>query len=303
VDGSPAREGGIDIVVPFAGDEEAARESLAAIAPLAPSVATVTFVDNSREGSAAGKAPEGVDVLPATRLQGSYYARNEGAAHGSAEWLLFIDSDCVPPAGLPAAYLDPTPEEDVGLVAGGVRSAASESFAGRYAGDRGHIDERFHIEHGPYPAGVTANLLVRRAAFDDVGGFVEDVRSGADVDFCWRVQERGWKLEHRPAASLEHAHPDDVPRLLSKARRHAAGRAWVNDRWPGALPRPPIARPLFRAPLVAAYWALRGNRERAKFKLVDMRLSFASLRGYYAGDNAAAPGAGGVSASEPGPSR
>jgi GT2 family glycosyltransferase len=148
---------------------------------------------------------------------------------------------------------------------------------------------------------VTSNLLVRRAAFDDVGGFVEDVRSGADVDFCWRVQERGWKLEHRPGAVLEHAHPDDVPRLLSKARRHSAGRRWVNDRWPGALPRPPIARPLLRAPAVAAYWALRGNRERAAFKIVDMRLSFASLRGYYTGDNSAAPGA--VSASDPDPSR
>jgi mycofactocin glycosyltransferase len=302
VEGSGARTGKIDVVVPFAGSGDAARRAIALIAPLVatPLVAGATLVDNSRDGAAAGLGAGGVAVLRAARLQGSYYARNQGAANGQAAWLLFVDSDCIPPADLASRYLDPLPAESTGIVAGGVRSAGADSLAGRYAASRGHIDEGFHIEHGPYPAGVTANLLVRRAAFEEVGGFVEDVRSGADVDFCWRVQQRGWKLEHRPDAALEHAHPDEVRRLLSKARRHSAGRAWVNRRWPGALPRPPIARPLLRAPLVAAYWALRGDRERAAFKLIDIRLSLARLSGYYRGDNGAEPGA---IASDPGPSR
>jgi GT2 family glycosyltransferase len=282
----------VDVVVPFAGDEAAAAETLEAIAVLAPRATSVTLVDNSREGSAAAlEAQAGVDVLRAAEIQGSYYARNAGAGATRAPWLLFVDSDCLPPADLIERYLAPEPAPATGIVAGGVRSAEGASFAARYAADRGHIDEGFHIAHGPHPAGVTANLLVRRAAFEDVGGFEQGVRSGADVDFCWRVQEAGWVLEHRPSATLRHRHPDDVPRLLAKARRHAAGRAWVNDRWPGALPRPPIARPLLRAPLVALWWALRGNRERARFKLVDMRLSAASLLGYYRGDNRAAPGA------------
>lgn len=282
----------VDVIVPFAGDRAAAEQTLEAIAALVPRAAGVTLVDNSREGSgSAPAAPAGIRVLRAAAIQGSYYARNEGARATRAPWLLFVDSDCLPPAELIDRYLDPEPAERTGIVAGGVRSAPGESFAARYAADRGHIDESFHIEHGPYPAGVTANLLVRRAAFEEVGGFEQGVRSGADVDFCWRVQEAGWGLEHRPAASLEHRHPDDVPRLLAKARRHAAGRAWVNERWPGALPRPPLARPLLRAPLVAAWWTLRGDRERARFKLVDMRLSAAALSGYYRDDNRAQPGA------------
>jgi GT2 family glycosyltransferase len=173
-----------------------------------------------------------------------------------------------------------------------VRAAPGDSLAARYARSRSHIDERFHLESGPYPAGVTANLLVRRAAFDEIGGFEGSVRSGADLDFCWRVQQAGWGLEHRPGAEVAHRHPDDVARLMAKARRHAAGRAWVNRRWPGALPRPPIARPLLRGPLVAGWWALRGERERAVFKLIDIRLQAASLLGYYRGDNTAPPGPG-----------
>ncbi len=285
-------EAGVDVVMPFAGGVAEAREAIAALAPLVPAAASVTLVDNSREGSATALAVPGVTVLTAGRLQGSYYARNVGAGAGSAEWLLFIDSDCRPPAGLIAAYLEPEPAAGVGILAGAVRPAPATSRAARYAASRGEIDERFHLEHGPRPAGVTANLIVRRAAFDAVGGFEETVRSGGDVDFCWRVQEAGFSLEHRPAAVLEHDNPDSVARLAAKARRHAAGRAWVNQRWGEVLPRPRLARPFLRGPLVAAYWAAQGDRERAAFKLIDMRLAGAALRGYWAGDNGAAAGSG-----------
>ena len=198
-----------------------------------------------------------------------------------------MDADCVPPAELIERYLDPVPGERTGILAGAVRAAPGDSLAARYAASRGHIDERFHLEHGPYPAGVTANLMVRREAFAEVGGFEGGIRSGGDVDFCWRVQRAGWGLEHRPEAAVGHRHPDEVARILAKARRHMTGRAWVNSRWPGALPRPPIARPFLRGPLVAAWWGVRGDRERARFKLIDIQLAAASLRGYWRGDNTA----------------
>ena len=292
-DGSPRPLPAVDVVMPFAGDAAAAGEALAALAVLVPEAASVTLVDNSREGAAAAlQPPAGVGVLAATAIQGSYYARNAGAAATGSPWLLFVDSDCLPPAGMVGRYFEPGPGERTGLLAGAVRAAPGDSRAARYAASRTHIDERFHLETGPYPSGVTANLLVRRAAFDEVGGFDASVRSGGDLDFCWRVQRAGWKLEHRPAAELEHRHPDEIPRLLAKARRHAAGRAWVNRLWPGALPKPPIARPFLRGPLVAAWWALRGDRERAVFKLIDIRLQAASLLGYHRGDNRAQPGPG-----------
>jgi len=284
----------VDVVMPFAGNAAAAAEALAALAVLVAEAASVTLVDNSREGAAdALEPPAGVRVHAATAIQGSYYARNEGAAATVSPWLLFVDSDCLPAAGMLGRYFEPAPGERTGLLAGAVRAAPGDSRAARYAASRSHIDERFHLESGPYPSGVTANLLVRRAAFDEVGGFDASVRSGGDLDFCWRVQRAGWALEHRPAAELAHRHPDEIPRLLAKARRHAAGRAWVNRLWPGALPRPPIARPFLRGPLVAGWWLLRGDRERAAFKLIDIRLQAASLLGYHRGDNRAPRGSGG----------
>jgi mycofactocin glycosyltransferase len=290
----------VTVIVPFAGSPSHAAEMLAALAALALGRDDrVVLADNSvaagagpgGEGSLAGAAlPEGFAVLAAPDERSSYYARNVGARHAGTEWLLFCDSDCVPPADLVARYLADPIDDGTGIVAGGVVSLGdSQSPAARWARSRGAIDERFHLDRGPRPAGVTANLLVRRAAWEGVGGFREGIRSGGDVEFCWRVQEAGWRLVHRPQARVAHRDRDDVAGMLAKARRHGAGRAWVNSIYPGAQPRPAVIRPLLRGPAVALWWLLRGDRERAALKLLDIRWALALLAGYWLGDNRAAP--------------
>ena len=47
---------------------------------------------------------------------------------------------------------------------------------------------------GFLPAGLGANLAVRRSAFDEVGGFAEELHVGEDIDLCWRLQLRGFRF-------------------------------------------------------------------------------------------------------------
>src|SRR3954466_4379229 len=94
---------------------------------------------------------------------------------------------------------------------------------------------------------VTANLLVRREAWEQIGGFQEGTRSGADAEFCWRLQEAGWTLEHRPGAAVIHRHRDTRAALLCQSARDGAGGAWLENRRPGAGARPPLVRELARA--------------------------------------------------------
>lgn len=63
------------------------------------------------------------------------------------------------------------------------------------------------------PAG--ACLAVRRAAFDDIGGFDENFFPVwfEDVDFCRRLQDRGWKILYRPDAVFTHAGGHSVSKL------------------------------------------------------------------------------------------
>jgi GT2 family glycosyltransferase len=287
--GAAERRPSVGVVMPFAGtraDAEWAASQLAAIRT-APGD-RLLLVDNTPEGVADGLADGSLEVVHAAAERSSYYARNVGAERMQTEWLLFVDSDCRLPAGLLDDYLAEPVDEGVGILAGAVDAAPEQrTRAARYARSRGHIGVDYHLEGGPYPAGVTANLLVRRAAWKAVGGFHEGVQSGADIELCWRVQAAGWSLAPRPGARIEHLHSETIEAMVAKTRRHAAGNLWVNRRWPGSLPRPRIARPLLRGPAGIAWWLLRGDSERAGFKRLDMVWSLALARGYWAGDNRA----------------
>jgi N-acetylglucosaminyl-diphospho-decaprenol L-rhamnosyltransferase len=48
-------------------------------------------------------------------------------------------------------------------------------------------------------------MLVRRSAFEDLGGFDEEYFMYAeDVDICWRAHRAGWGVAYVPAASVTH---------------------------------------------------------------------------------------------------
>jgi hypothetical protein len=97
------------------------------------------------------------------------------------------------------------------------------------------------------PRAAAANLLVRRAAFGEIGGFYEGLRAAEDTDFSWRLQEAGWRLEARPEATVDHRYRATVSELRRQWRGYAAGRAWLARRYDGFEPEPAVLRALRRA--------------------------------------------------------
>jgi GT2 family glycosyltransferase len=55
-------------------------------------------------------------------------------------------------------------------------------------------------QFGFLPAGLSANLAVRRDAFEEVGGFDEGLAVGEDIDLCWRLQLAGFRFVVEPGA-------------------------------------------------------------------------------------------------------
>ena len=277
----------VSVIVPFAGERSEGLRSLSRLERLDLCEADELIVaDNSVAACLMDLPSSCANFVAAPAERSSYYARNVGAAAASGDWLLFLDADVRPSPSLLDDYLADPPAAGVGILAGGVVGAPEQrSLVARYARARGHLDERFHIEGKPLPAGITANLLVRRRAWESVGGFQEGIRSGGDVELCWRVQEAGWSLQHRPGARVEHLHPDRLGPLLKKTTRHAAGRLWVKRRYPDAYERPRLSRALVRAAGGSLVWGLRNERERAVFKLLDGAWACADSYGFWLGDN------------------
>ncbi len=230
----------VSVVMPFAGDEYAASAAVDTLLALDLRVGDeLILADNS--GLAAPRG--GVAVIQALGERSPAHARNAGAARAHGEWILFLDADCRAPRWLLDAYFRAPVADDVGALAGEVVPLPEgDTLVSRYGQSRSFLSQQAHLNHPYRPRAVAANLLVRRAAFEQVGGFYEGVRAAEDTDFSWRLQQAGWRLELRRGAVVEHRYRATLGELRRQWRGYAAGRAWLARRYDGFEPQPAVRR-------------------------------------------------------------
>ena len=204
----------------------------------AEGVAELVVVDNgSTDGSLAAlrrRLPD-VEVLITGRNLGYGAAANRGVAATSAPLVLVCNPDLeVCPGALgvlvgavegdpgcalvgplirtPAGVRYPSARQFPAMV-----DAAGHALFGIFAPDnrftRAYHQEELHQEEladaDPRPRAVDwvsgACFLVRRSAFEQVGGFDEAYFMYAeDVDLCWRLGRAGWRVAYAAAAEVTH---------------------------------------------------------------------------------------------------
>ncbi|MFI5121362.1 MAG: glycosyltransferase [Vicinamibacteria bacterium] len=261
----------VSVIVPLRGDRHYAERALVALRRLELRPGDELIVaDNTPEGVAAPVLGSVARVVSAAGQPSSYFARNSGVAAAGADWLLFIDADCVPVADLLDRYFAEPIGERCGAVAGGIVGIADQdSLLTRYARDRNFLDQAEGMHGSAGVAAATGNLLIRRTTFAELGGFADGIRSGGDVDFCWRMRKRGWTLEQRPEARVEHRHREDLASFLGMIARYGAGSRWLNERHPGTAPRWPLVHGLVGTTWDVGAHLVRGRLEPAAFRVLD----------------------------------
>lgn len=284
---SPCARPAVTVVVPFHGDEADAAKTARGLDRLQLGTPDEVIVaDNTSDGVFAAPAASRVRVVRAPLERSPYHARNVGAEHAANAWLLFLDADCRPAATLLDDFFSEPVDAACGVVAGRVTAApAQPGLVPAYARSRHHLSEAYHVA-SERPSAIGGNMLVRTAAWRAVGGFQEGVRSGADLEICWRLQDAGWALAYRRGAVVEHSHVRTLGAMVRQAGRHAGGRAWLNRRYRGAFPRPELARPLTRCGAGVVVWTLVGRPRRALFKAIDAVWIVADFCGYLTGNAA-----------------
>ena len=239
------------------------------LAPLAG--ADVVVVDNaSRDDTAAVALAHGARVVHEPEPSRAR-ARNAGAAATGAPLIAFLDAGCVPRPG----WLDALRrclEAGADLAGGAVRvrtSAAANRVEGFDAAWR--FRQERNVAEGWT---VSANLGVRRAAFDGIGGFDAGFRHvGEDVDLCLRAADAGARLVYCPDAVVEHAAERTIPALV----RRAFWQGWSSQQHavthPGRAGHQYWRHP---RPIVAGEWALRALELDDRRHLTFARIDYAA---------------------------
>ncbi len=200
----------------------------------------VIVVDNaSSDDTASVAGAHGANVVSEPVANRSR-ARNRGAAAASAPLYAFTDADCIADPGWLEALLGCAGAAP--LVAGEVRVRVRERPNAIERFERlWRFGQRTWVEQG---WAATANLLVRRDAFEAIDGFDPSWRHiGEDADFCFRARAGGHSLAFCPAAVVDHVGERELRPFLRRFFLHgysvnqafyrlgAGYRAW-RDPWP-----------------------------------------------------------------------
>ncbi|MEJ5256495.1 MAG: glycosyltransferase family 2 protein [Acidimicrobiales bacterium] len=168
----------------------------------------VWVIDNASEPPAAVRDDPRVVLVRNPENRGVAPGRNQGAKLGGAPFLAFLDSDAqLLPETLWNLLVPMLDDTSVGVTVPVFVGQEPTASAGRapslWLKLQRALNRRSDYEALCPPGsgvwevdfGIGACQLIRRVAFDQVGGLDEAIRFGPeDVDFCLRVKERGWRV-------------------------------------------------------------------------------------------------------------
>ena len=191
-----------------------------------------------------------VQVLRHPRSKGPAAARNTGLAACSTDFVAFLDSDVLPRRGWLEALLGHFCDPAVALVAPRIVALRNaDNLVARYEAVRSSLDlglrEAPVVPYGTVSYVPSAAIICRRTVLSEVDGFDETLKSGEDVDLCWRFIEAGARLRYEPIALVAHDHRTELRDWFARKSFYGESAAPLSVRHPGKT-----------APLVISGWTL-----------------------------------------------
>jgi mycofactocin system glycosyltransferase len=191
-----------------------------------------------------------VEVLRHPRSRGPAAARNTGLAASNTDFIAFLDSDVVPRRGWLEALLGHFCDPSVALAAPRIVSlACNDHLVARYESIHSSLDlghrEAPVVPYGTVSYVPSAAIICRKSTLRDVGGFDDTMRSGEDVDLCWRLEQAGMRLRYEPIALVAHEHRTQLRGWLGRKAFYGGSAVGLSSR-----------HPTNTAPLMISGWML-----------------------------------------------
>ena len=186
----------------------------------------------AREAAARGLE---MRVVCHKQRQGVGISRNTGAEAARHDLIAYLDSDCVASPGWLRELVPAFQDERVAAVGGMILAYDRKSLLGRYEDMRSSLfmgiqPRQVRIE-GPLTYLPTANMLLRRAAWQQLSGFAP-MTQGEDVDFCRRLLISGASMRYLPHGVVYHDYRTTLGAFLRIRFAYASAEAPLLQRHP-----------------------------------------------------------------------
>jgi glycosyltransferase involved in cell wall biosynthesis len=232
---------GISVVIPTHNRPECLGRCLARLADQQTRESIEIIVVDDGSDAAEGIA-EVIARVPGARLirlatkQGPAAARNAGTQAARGSVVCFTDDDCEPDAHWAQTLADAV-RGGADVVAGATRNGADGNWFARAL----HVQvEHFAGESG-IPFAPSNNIAAQSTLFREVPFDSHYPAAAEDRDWCARLANHGFRIQHEPAAGLYHNQQLTLAGYLRKQARYGRG-AWRYHRWSS---RRPFERPVF----------------------------------------------------------
>ena len=206
----------ISVVIPAKNESKYVAQCLQALTEAAPDdvSAELLLVDNGSDDDTTEIAGEnGAKVI--RKLGGTISSvRNAGAAASHHELIAFVDADCaVQPGWYESVFAQ---FEDAEVVAAGCYPQAPRSGVSWV-----HRTFVAIATQPPGPPGPTdwlpsANMVVRKAAFQAVNGFDEQMITAEDADLAYRLAAHGKVMNNHQMVMIHYREPATLRELFLK---------------------------------------------------------------------------------------
>ena len=223
----------VSVVVCTYNGARTIRDCLEGLSRLAYPDYEVIVVDDGSSDRCAAIARQYDCRLIQTENRGLANARNSGLAAATGDIIAYLDDDAHPdPDWL--TYLAATFLRTGYAGVGGPNIAPpgdgpiAECVARAPGGPVHVLVTDREAEHIP-----GCNMAFRKSCLEAIGGFDPQFRTaGDDVDVCWRLQERGWKLGFHPAAMVWHHRRNSVRTYWRQQIGYGRAEAMLERKWP-----------------------------------------------------------------------
>ena len=193
----------------------------------------VIVVNDGSTDSTAMIAGEYAVQLISTENRGLSNARNTGWKQASGEIIAYIDDDAYPDKHWLKFLAHSFMTDDFAAVGGQSPAPAHGGFmadcVANAPGRPVHVLlSDTEAEHIP-----GCNMSFKRSVLEEIGGFDPVYRSaGDDVDICWRIMDRGWRVGYQASAVTWHHCRNSIRAYWKQQHGYGKAEALLEDKWP-----------------------------------------------------------------------